>query len=80
VPAKFNPQRFERVTRRWLELAERRLAYYEDLDRTGRWRRYFPTEEHFAIRMLDVIKATKAFRHATASGTPQRGEGLRPAA
>jgi hypothetical protein len=80
VPAKFNPQRFERVTRRWLELAERRLAYYEDLYRSGRWRRYFPTEEHFAIRMLDVIKAAKAFREAAGETAPRREDGLRPAA
>ena len=80
MPAKLNSQRFERVTRRWLELAERRLAYYEDLYRSGRWRRYFPTEEHFAIRMLDVIKATKSFRHAAGPAALQPGEGLRPAA
>ena len=47
-----NPQRFEKVTRRWLELAERRLASYEELYRSGRWRHYFPTQEHFAARML----------------------------
>jgi hypothetical protein len=80
MPAKFNPQRLERVTRRWLDLAERRLAYYEDLYRSGRWRRYFSSEQQFALRMLDVVKATKAFRQAARMGTPQRDDGLRPAA
>ena len=80
MPANFNQHRFERVTRRWLELAERRLAYYEDLYRSGRWRHYLPTQEHFAIRMLDVIKAAKAFRQAADASAPQRDNGLRPAA
>jgi hypothetical protein len=78
MPANYNPHRFERVTRRWLDLAERRLAYYEDLYRSGRWRYYFPTQEHFAIRMLDVIKAAKAFRQA--AGAIEREGRLRPAA
>lgn len=55
-------QRLERVTRRWLDLAERRLAYHEELYRSGRWQRYFPTEAHFARRMLDVIKVAKVFQ------------------
>ena len=80
MPARFNPHRFERVTRRWLELAERRLAYYEDLYRSGRWRHYFPTQEHFAIRMLDVIKEAKAFRQASGQPASQHDDRLRPAA
>jgi len=80
MPATFGSQRFERVTRRWLQLAERRLAYYEELYRSGRWRHYFPTQEHFALRMLDVIKATKAFQHAAGKPAAQRDDGLRPAA
>jgi hypothetical protein len=55
-------ERLERVTRRWLELAERRLASYEELYRSGRWQHYFPTEAHFVRRMLDVIKVVNAFQ------------------
>ncbi len=80
MPAIYTPQRFERVKRRWLELAERRLAYYEDLSRSGRWTRYFPTQEHFAIRMLDVIKVTKAFREASGEAAVRHENRLRPAA
>ncbi len=80
MPATFNSQRLERVTRRWLQLAERRLAYYEELYRSGRWRHYFPTQEQFALRMLDVIRATKAFQHAVGKTAPQRDDSLRPAA
>jgi hypothetical protein len=68
-------ERFERATRRCLDLAERRLAWYEALYRSGRWRHYFPTEAHFARRMLDVIKVVKAFRLVAgdeANGTLRR--------
>ena len=71
-------ERFERAARRWLDLAERRLVYYEALYRSGRWRHYFPTEEHFARRMLDVIKAVKTFRRV-AGGRPA-SDALRRAA
>jgi hypothetical protein len=50
------------VTRRWHALAERRLASYEDLYRSGRWRHYYASQEEFAARMLDVIKAAKAYQ------------------
>jgi len=55
-------QRLERVTRRWLDLAERRLVYYDELYSSGRWHHYFPTEAYLARRMLDVIKVANAFR------------------
>jgi hypothetical protein len=80
MPAKDNAQRFERVTRRWLQLAERRLACYEELYRSGRRRHCFRSQEHFALRMLDVIKATKAFQHVAGNPAPQRDDSLRPAA
>ena len=62
MPAGTNALRLERVTRKWLDLAERRLAYYDELYRSGRWSLYFPTEDQFAVRMLDVIKVVKVMR------------------
>lgn len=53
--------RIEEIARRWHDLAERRLNYYNELYRSGRWTRYYPNQEQFAARMLDVIKAAKAF-------------------
>ena len=50
------------IARRWHGLAERRLAYYDDLYRSGRWRRYYPTQEQFAARMLDVIRVARAYQ------------------
>ena len=62
MPAGTNTPRLEKVTRKWLDLAERRLASYEELYRSGRWRHYYPTEALFAVRMLDVIKVVKTLR------------------
>jgi hypothetical protein len=61
-------ERLEKATRRWLDLAERRLAYYDALYRSGRWRRYFASETLFARRMLEVMTVTQTFRRLAASG------------
>ena len=82
MPAGPNTPRLERVNRKWLDLAERRLAYYDELYRSGRWALYFPTQEVFAVRMLDVIKTVKTFRRV-AQQQPERPRietRLRPAA
>ena len=71
MPAGMHALRLEMVTRKWLDLAERRLASYEDLYRSGRWRLYYPTEALFAVRMLDVIKVVKTLRRAVEIA-PQR--------
>jgi hypothetical protein len=62
-------------------LAERRLVYYDELYRSGRWALYYPTPEQFAGRMLDVIKAVRTLRRAAERVPPRRAEArLRPAA
>ncbi len=51
--------RFDLIARKWHALAERRLAFYEELYRSGRWTLYYDSRPQFARHMLDVIKATK---------------------
>jgi hypothetical protein len=70
------------IARRWYALAERRLASYDELYRSGRWRRYYDSQEEFAARMLDVIKAAKAYQEIVGDPAPDapRAEPLRPAA
>lgn len=81
MPAGPNSPRLEKVNRRWLDLAERRLAYYDELYRSGRWELYYPTQEQFAMRMLDVIKSVKVFRRVAEQVTARpRDSALRPAA
>lgn len=47
---------FESLTLQWSNLADRRLRYYIDLYRSGRWQHYF-TEEQFLQRIRDVRAA-----------------------
>ena len=63
MPAIQHGHRIEEIARKWHDLAERRLAYYNELYRSGRWKRYYRTREDFALRMLDVIAVAKVFRH-----------------
>jgi len=53
--------RLDEIARRWRDLADRRLGYFTELYRSGRWKRYY-SEESFAARMRDVIKAVKLWR------------------
>ena len=58
MPPVPGPPPFDTIARKWCDLAQRRLDYYTELYRSGRWRHYY-TEETLALRMLDVIKAVK---------------------
>ena len=66
------------MARKWLDLAERRIAYYDELYRSGRWQRYFASEQDFAARMLEVIKAAKTFA-GIAGAVAARPQDLRAA-
>jgi uncharacterized repeat protein (TIGR03809 family) len=83
MPTEQGSSRLDVVTRQWHDLAERRLAYFTELYSSGRWRRYY-SQEQFALRMLDVIKAARAWRNL--AGRPEREpaagdhDDLRPAA
>ena len=77
-----NGRHLKEIARQWHDLAERRLASYEEIYRSGRWKHYFRTQEEFAERMLDVIAAAKTFRRlaepSPAAAPPPRD--VRPAA
>ena len=53
--------RLDQIALKWHDLAQRRLDYYTELYRSGRWRHYY-TQERFAVRMLDVINAARKWR------------------
>ena len=61
MPTTLGGFRLDEITRKWRDLAERRLAYFTELYRSGCWKHYY-TEERFAVRMRDVIKAVKVWR------------------
>lgn len=83
MPASPSGPHLQDVTRRWHGLATRRLQYYMELYRSGRWKHYY-TPESFAVRMLDVIKVVRTWDelagHQQAQTSPQRDDRLRPAA
>jgi len=62
---------FKAIAHKWHDLAERRLDYYTELYRSGRWRHYY-TQERFAMRMLDVIEAAKRWRALAGIPRPER--------
>jgi hypothetical protein len=75
--------RFDIMARKWHALAQRRLLDYSELYRSGRWTHYFASREAFAARMLDVVRAAKAW--ANLAGEPRAApaidpDDLRPAA
>jgi hypothetical protein len=51
--------RFDLIARKWHALALRRLRFYDELYRSGRWTLYYASRQLFAQHMLDVIKAAK---------------------
>ena len=54
------PAAIDAVSQRLRELAHKRLAYYSELSKTGRWKLYF-TEREFIERLRDVIAVTNAW-------------------
>jgi uncharacterized repeat protein (TIGR03809 family) len=81
MPATSGVPRLDAISRRWLDLAERRLAYFSELYRTGRWRRYY-TPESFADRVVDVMKAVTVWRELAGQAPVSTADNddLRPAA
>lgn len=61
--------RLDRITRQWCNLAERRLQYYTELYRSGRWRRYY-TEERFVVVMNEVARSVANWRALVNRMTP----------
>ena len=62
--------RFDLIAHKWHALALRRLRYYDDLYRSGRWTLYFDSRELFARHMLDVIKAAKIWAKLAGDNPP----------
>jgi uncharacterized repeat protein (TIGR03809 family) len=83
MPTAQRAHRFDEIACKWRDLALRRLDYYTELYSSGRWRRYY-TQESFAVRMLDVVRAAKRWSdlvgQARAERPSRQDDDLRPAA
>jgi uncharacterized repeat protein (TIGR03809 family) len=71
--------RFDKIAEKWHALAQRRLAYLGELDRSGRWKWYY-AEEQFKSQLSEAERT--AARWAQLAGQPSAaGNGdIRPAA
>ncbi len=79
MPATHGGYRIDEISRRWLDLSERRLAHLIVLYRTGRWQRYY-VEERFVLHMRDTIRAVKVWKRLAAQAPAADRNDLRPAA
>jgi hypothetical protein len=61
MPNATGAARLDEIALKWRALADRRLVFFTELYRSGRWKHYY-TKESFAVRMLDVIRAAKLWR------------------
>jgi hypothetical protein len=62
--------RFDLIAHKWHALALRRLRFYDELYRSGRWTLYYASRQHFARHMLDVIKAVKIWAKLAGDAPP----------
>lgn len=68
MPATSGNPVFDGISRRWHELAARRLGFYATLYKSGRWTLYFPSRQEFAAHMMTVMDTEKAW--ARLAGRP----------
>ena len=62
MPAVQGGLRLDQISQKWRDLANRRLDYFTELYRSGRWKHYY-TADDFTARMHDVVKAAKAWNN-----------------
>ncbi len=69
------------MSRKWLDLAERRLAHLIALYRSGRWQRYYEAERLAAL-MRDAIEAVRLWKQLAGRARVPAADknGLHPAA
>jgi uncharacterized repeat protein (TIGR03809 family) len=69
MPATPGAPRLDEISRKWLNLAERRLANFVELYRSGRWQRFY-TRESFTVLMRDVIGSVTTWKRLAAQAPP----------
>jgi hypothetical protein len=67
------PPPHDNIARRWLALAERRIAHFIDLRDSGRWRHYYaqPAQIHEAVR--EAIHARDEWARIVGVALPPSG-------
>ena len=78
MPQNPEPRLARDINKHWQSLAERRRLYLLEMQRSGRWRRYY-SEDEMQAQMREVVRAIEGW--STLSGEPSRhvdDEGKRP--
>jgi len=70
---------FQPIAVKWHALAQRRLAYMRELDRNGRWKRYYTSEE-FVLYLRDAERAVMLWARLAGEPPLPSHSGVRPAA
>jgi uncharacterized repeat protein (TIGR03809 family) len=79
MPAAQSGPRFDENSRKWLHLAERRLAHFIELYCSGRWQRYY-TKERFVVCVRDAVVAVTIWKKLAGRAVVADKNDLRPAA
>jgi hypothetical protein len=56
--------RFRRIAEKWHALAQRRLAYVRELERSGRWKLFY-TDEQYAACLRDAERTALVWGNLT---------------
>jgi hypothetical protein len=73
---------FAKIAEKWHALAQRRLADIRELERSGRWKRYY-SEEQYALRLREAERTAMLWSKLASQqqSTPVSGiKDARPAA
>jgi uncharacterized repeat protein (TIGR03809 family) len=71
--------RFDKIAEKWYALAQRRLSHVRELERSGRWKRYY-TDEQLAAKLQDAERATALWAKLASYQAARGKQNLRPAA
>ena len=78
MPAMSGTSRLDGVSRRWHDLAGRKLAFYAELHRSGRWQLYFKSRDEFVAHLNAAMKLESIW--AGLAGRTGADGAVRPAA
>ena len=78
MPASSGGFPFDSIAGRWHDLARRKLVFYAELHRSGRWQLYFKSREEFVAHLNAAMKLESVW--ARLAGRQTADEAVRPAA
>jgi hypothetical protein len=71
--------RFDKIAEKWHALAQRRLAYMRELDRSGRWKWYY-ADEQFKLQRRQAERAAALWAELAGQGSTNGKNDIQPAA